>query len=71
MSFNQVIFTRKLKLRVGFDLSRTAEVRLQTLLKGRCTGDVEVQSDWIYATFQIPPQGQEQPVAPAALGCFA
>uniref|UniRef100_A0A8C5JEM2 Fibronectin type-III domain-containing protein n=1 Tax=Junco hyemalis TaxID=40217 RepID=A0A8C5JEM2_JUNHY len=53
----KVIFTRKLKLRVGFDLSRTAEVRLQTLLKGRCTGDVEVQSDWIYATFQIPPQG--------------
>ncbi|XP_014120849.2 interleukin-13 receptor subunit alpha-2 [Zonotrichia albicollis] len=54
----KVIFTRKLKLRVGFDLSRTAEVRLQTLLKGRCTGDVEVQSDWIYATFQIPPQGK-------------
>ncbi|XP_031360702.2 interleukin-13 receptor subunit alpha-2 [Lonchura striata] len=54
----KVIFTRKLKLRVGFDLSRTAEVRLQTLLKGQCTGDVEVQSDWIYATFQIPPQGK-------------
>ncbi|XP_054497488.2 interleukin-13 receptor subunit alpha-2 isoform X2 [Agelaius phoeniceus] len=54
----KVIFTRKLKLRVGFDLSRTAEVRLQTLLRGRCTGDVEVQSDWIYATFQIPPQGK-------------
>nr|XP_054497488.1 interleukin-13 receptor subunit alpha-2 [Agelaius phoeniceus] len=54
----KVIFTRKLKLRVGFDLSRTAEVRLQTLLKGRCTGDVELQSDWIYATFQIPPQGK-------------
>ncbi|XP_005419984.1 interleukin-13 receptor subunit alpha-2 [Geospiza fortis] len=54
----KVIFTRKLKLRVGFDLSRTAEVRLQTLLKGRCTDDVEVQSDWIYATFQIPPQGK-------------
>ncbi|XP_062358969.1 interleukin-13 receptor subunit alpha-2 [Cinclus cinclus] len=54
----KVIFTRKLKFRVGFDLSRTAEVRLQTLLKGRCTGDVEVQSDWIYATFQIAPQGK-------------
>ncbi|XP_053811830.1 interleukin-13 receptor subunit alpha-2 isoform X2 [Vidua chalybeata] len=54
----KVIFTRKLKLRVGFDLSRTAEVRLQTLLKGQCTGDMEVQSDWIYATFQIPPQGK-------------
>ncbi|XP_032928178.1 interleukin-13 receptor subunit alpha-2 isoform X2 [Catharus ustulatus] len=54
----KVIFTRKLKFRVGFDLSRTAEVRLQTLLKGRCTGDVEVQSDWIYATFQIPSQGK-------------
>lgn len=54
----KVIFTRKLKFRVGFDLSRTAEVRLQTLLKGWCTDDVEVQSDWIYATFQVPPQGK-------------
>ncbi|XP_014111881.1 PREDICTED: interleukin-13 receptor subunit alpha-2 isoform X2 [Pseudopodoces humilis] len=54
----KVIFTRKLKFRVGFDLSRTAEVRVQTLLKGGCTDDVEVQSDWIYATFQIPPQGK-------------
>ncbi|NXR71032.1 I13R2 protein, partial [Pycnonotus jocosus] len=54
----KVIFTRKLKLRVGFDLSRSAEVRLQTLLKGRCTDDVELQSDWVYGTFQIPPQGK-------------
>ncbi|NXN05328.1 I13R2 protein, partial [Sylvia borin] len=54
----KVIFTRKLKFRVGFDLSRSAEVRLQTLLKGQCTDDVEVQSDWIYATFQTPPQGK-------------
>uniref|UniRef100_A0A803V7N0 Interleukin 13 receptor subunit alpha 2 n=1 Tax=Ficedula albicollis TaxID=59894 RepID=A0A803V7N0_FICAL len=54
----KVIFTRKLKFRVGFDLSRTAEVRVQTLLKGRCTGDVEVQSDWISATFQAAPQGK-------------
>ncbi|RMB98350.1 hypothetical protein DUI87_25256 [Hirundo rustica rustica] len=53
-----VIFTRKLKFRVGFDLSRSAEVRLQTLLQGRCTDDVEVQSDWVYATFQVPPQGK-------------
>ncbi|NXI33689.1 I13R2 protein, partial [Sterrhoptilus dennistouni] len=53
----KVIFTRKLKLRVGFDLSRSAEVRLQTLLQGRCTDDVEVQSDWVYATFQTSPQG--------------
>uniref|UniRef100_A0A8B9M4D3 Type I cytokine receptor cytokine-binding domain-containing protein n=1 Tax=Accipiter nisus TaxID=211598 RepID=A0A8B9M4D3_9AVES len=58
LSFNQVIFTRKLKFRVGFDLSRTAEVKVQTLLEGRCTGDVEVQSDWIYATFQVPLQGK-------------
>lgn len=36
-------------------------MRLQTLLKGRCTDDVEVQSDWVYGTFQIPPQGQGQP----------
>ncbi|KAM6413446.1 interleukin-13 receptor subunit alpha-2 [Rhynochetos jubatus] len=54
----KVIFTRKLKFRVGFDLSRTAEVKVQTLLEGRCTGDVEVQSDWIYATFQVPLQGK-------------
>ncbi|KFV47375.1 Interleukin-13 receptor subunit alpha-2, partial [Tyto alba] len=54
----KVIFTRKLKSRVGFDLSRTAEVKVQTLLEGRCTNDVEVQSDWIYATFQVPLQGK-------------
>ncbi|NWQ87460.1 I13R2 protein, partial [Burhinus bistriatus] len=54
----KVIFTRKLKFRVGFDLSRTAEVKVQTLLEGRCTNDVEVQSDWIYATFQVPLQGK-------------
>ncbi|NXB70656.1 I13R2 protein, partial [Donacobius atricapilla] len=54
----KVVFTRKLKFRAGFDLSRTAEVRLQTLLKGRCTDDAEVQSDWVYATFQIPAQGK-------------
>lgn len=57
MSFNQVIFTKKLKFRVGFDLSRTAEVKIQTLLEGQCTNDVEVQSDWIFATFQVPLQG--------------
>ncbi|XP_027523482.1 interleukin-13 receptor subunit alpha-2 [Corapipo altera] len=54
----KVIFTRRLKFRVGFDLSRTAEVKVQTLLEGRCTGGVEVQSDWIYATFQVPLQGK-------------
>ncbi|NXK61046.1 I13R2 protein, partial [Sylvietta virens] len=54
----KVIFTRKLKFRVGFDLSRTAEVRLQTLLEGRCTDGVEVHSDWVYANFQIPAQGK-------------
>ncbi|KFZ63184.1 Interleukin-13 receptor subunit alpha-2, partial [Antrostomus carolinensis] len=54
----KVIFTRKLKFRVGFDLSRTAEVKVQTLLDGRCTDDMEVQSDWIYATFQVPLQGK-------------
>eukprot|EP00075_Anas_platyrhynchos_P031928 XP_027321181.1 interleukin-13 receptor subunit alpha-2 [Anas platyrhynchos] len=54
----KVIFTRKLKFRVGFDLSRTAEVKVQTLLEGRCTNDVEVQSEWIYATFQVPLQGK-------------
>ncbi|NWU76539.1 I13R2 protein, partial [Onychorhynchus coronatus] len=54
----KVIFTRKLKFRVGFDLSRTAEVKVQTLLEGRCTNGVEVQSDWIYATFQVPLQGK-------------
>ncbi|XP_014810354.1 PREDICTED: interleukin-13 receptor subunit alpha-2 [Calidris pugnax] len=54
----KVIFTRKLKFRVGFDLSRTAEVRVQTLLEGTCTDDVEVQSDWIYATFQVPLPGK-------------
>uniref|UniRef100_A0A8C6NDK1 Fibronectin type-III domain-containing protein n=1 Tax=Melopsittacus undulatus TaxID=13146 RepID=A0A8C6NDK1_MELUD len=54
----KVIFTKKLKVRVGFDLSRIAEVRVQTLLEGRCTGGVEVQSDWIYATFQVPLQGK-------------
>ncbi|XP_075291844.1 interleukin-13 receptor subunit alpha-2 isoform X2 [Opisthocomus hoazin] len=54
----KVIFTRKLKFRAGFDLSRTAEVKVQTLLEGRCTNDVEVQSDWIYATFQVPLQGK-------------
>ncbi|NXQ36236.1 I13R2 protein, partial [Alaudala cheleensis] len=52
----KVVFTRKLKMRVGFDLSRSAEVRLQTLL--RCTDDVELQSDWVHATFQTPPQGR-------------
>lgn len=45
-------------------------MRLQTLLKGPCTDDVEVQSDWIYATFQVPPQGQEQPGVPGAVLCF-
>ncbi|XP_046771673.1 interleukin-13 receptor subunit alpha-2 isoform X4 [Gallus gallus] len=54
----KVIFTRKLKLRVGFDLSRTAEVKVQTLLKGWCTNDVEVQSEWLYATFRVPLQGK-------------
>ncbi|NXP02328.1 I13R2 protein, partial [Thinocorus orbignyianus] len=54
----KVIFTRRLKFRVGFDLSRTAEVKVQTLLKGTCTNDVEVQSDWIYATFQVPLPGK-------------
>ncbi|NXU80715.1 I13R2 protein, partial [Oreotrochilus melanogaster] len=54
----KVIFTKKLKFRAGFDLSRTAEVKVQTLLEGRCTSNVEVQSDWIYATFQIPLQGK-------------
>ncbi|XP_054695527.1 interleukin-13 receptor subunit alpha-2 isoform X4 [Grus americana] len=54
----KVIFTGKLKLRVGFDLSRTAEVKVQTLLEGRCADDVEVQSDWIYDTFQVPLQGK-------------
>uniref|UniRef100_A0A8B9GGA0 Interleukin 13 receptor subunit alpha 2 n=1 Tax=Amazona collaria TaxID=241587 RepID=A0A8B9GGA0_9PSIT len=54
----KVIFTKKLKVRAGFDLSRIAEVRVQTLLEGRCTDGVEVQSDWIYATFQVPLQGK-------------
>ncbi|XP_025922142.1 interleukin-13 receptor subunit alpha-2 [Apteryx rowi] len=54
----KVIFTRKLKFRVGFDLSRTAEAKVQTLLEGRCTDDVEVQSEWIHATFQVPLQGK-------------
>ncbi|KFP28217.1 Interleukin-13 receptor subunit alpha-2, partial [Colius striatus] len=54
----KVIFTRKLKLRVGFDLSRTAEVKVQTLLEGWCTDDTEVQSDWISATFQAPLSGK-------------
>ncbi|XP_051486701.1 interleukin-13 receptor subunit alpha-2 isoform X2 [Apus apus] len=54
----KVTFTRKLKFRVGFDLNRTAEVKVQTLLEGQCTDDVEVQSDWVYATFQIPLQGK-------------
>ncbi|XP_064933762.1 interleukin-13 receptor subunit alpha-2 [Columba livia] len=54
----KVIFTKKLKFRVGFDLSRTAEVKIQTLLEGQCTNDVEVQSDWIFATFQVPLQGK-------------
>ncbi|KAJ7395530.1 Interleukin-13 receptor subunit alpha-2 [Pitangus sulphuratus] len=54
----KVIFTRKLKFRAGFDLSRTAEVKVQTLLEGRCTNGVELQSDWIYATFQVPLQGK-------------
>ncbi|XP_053931214.1 interleukin-13 receptor subunit alpha-2 isoform X3 [Cuculus canorus] len=57
ISLLSVIFTRKLKLRVGFDFSRTAEVKVQTLLEGRCTDDVEVQSDWIYAAFHVPLQG--------------
>ncbi|XP_063272711.1 interleukin-13 receptor subunit alpha-2 [Prinia subflava] len=54
----KVMFTRKLKLRVGFDLSRSAEVRLQTLLRGRCTGGAELHSDWAQATFHTPPQGK-------------
>ncbi|XP_064525790.1 interleukin-13 receptor subunit alpha-2-like isoform X1 [Pseudopipra pipra] len=54
----KVIFTRRLKFRVGFDLSRTAEVKVQTLLEGRCTNGVEVQSDWISATFPVPLQGK-------------
>ncbi|NWX97257.1 I13R2 protein, partial [Nothoprocta ornata] len=54
----KVIFTRKLKFRVGFDLSRTAEAKVQTLLEGRCTDHVEVQSEWIEATFQVPLQGE-------------
>uniref|UniRef100_A0A8C6YP31 Interleukin 13 receptor subunit alpha 2 n=1 Tax=Nothoprocta perdicaria TaxID=30464 RepID=A0A8C6YP31_NOTPE len=54
----KVIFTRKLKFRVGFDLSRTAEAKVQTLLEGRCTDHVEVQSEWIEATFQVPLQGK-------------
>nr|XP_009683216.1 PREDICTED: LOW QUALITY PROTEIN: interleukin-13 receptor subunit alpha-2 [Struthio camelus australis] len=54
----KVIFTRKLKFRVGFDLSRPAEAKVQTLLKGRCTNDVEVQSEWIHATFEVPLQGK-------------
>ncbi|NXN28391.1 I13R2 protein, partial [Nycticryphes semicollaris] len=54
----KVIFTRRLKFRVGFDLSRTVEVKVQTLLEGTCTSDVEVQSDWIYATFQVPLPGK-------------
>ncbi|NWY62771.1 I13R2 protein, partial [Chionis minor] len=54
----KVIFTRKLKFRAGFDLGRTAEVKVRTLLEGRCTNDAEVQSDWIYATFQVPLQGK-------------
>ncbi|NXG47721.1 I13R2 protein, partial [Psilopogon haemacephalus] len=54
----QVIFTRKLKFRVGLDLSRTVEAKVQTLLQGRCTHDVELHSDWIYATFQVPLQGK-------------
>ncbi|XP_068025359.1 interleukin-13 receptor subunit alpha-2-like isoform X1 [Melanerpes formicivorus] len=56
----KVIFTRKLKLRVGFDLSRTVEVRVQTLVRGRCTGDVEVHSGWAHATFQLPLQGKQE-----------
>ncbi|NWI11474.1 I13R2 protein, partial [Crypturellus soui] len=53
----KVIFTRKLKFRVGFDLSRTAEAKVQTLLEGRCTDHMEVQSEWIQARFQVPLQG--------------
>ncbi|KFV63993.1 Interleukin-13 receptor subunit alpha-2, partial [Dryobates pubescens] len=56
----KVIFTRKLKLRVGFDLSRTVEVKVQTLLRGGCTGDVEVHSAWVHATFQLPLQGKQE-----------
>uniref|UniRef100_A0A8C5UGN7 Interleukin 13 receptor subunit alpha 2 n=1 Tax=Malurus cyaneus samueli TaxID=2593467 RepID=A0A8C5UGN7_9PASS len=54
----KVIFTRRLRFRVGFDLSRTAEAKVQTLLQGRCTDGVEVQSDWIHATFHVPLQGR-------------
>ncbi|NXU55587.1 I13R2 protein, partial [Turnix velox] len=54
----KVIFTRKLKLRVGFDLSRGAQAKVQTLLEGGCTSGMEVHSDWIYAAFQVPLQGE-------------
>ncbi|KAM8800015.1 interleukin-13 receptor subunit alpha-2 [Eudromia elegans] len=56
----KVIFTRKLKFRVGFDLSRTAEAKVQTLLEGPCTGHAELQSEWVQARFQAPLLGKPE-----------
>nr|XP_048719986.1 LOW QUALITY PROTEIN: interleukin-13 receptor subunit alpha-2 [Caretta caretta] len=53
----KVVFTKKLKYGVGFDLSKRTEAKVQTLLEGRCTNESEVKSDWTHTTFQLPSQG--------------
>uniref|UniRef100_A0A8C8RYA3 Interleukin 13 receptor subunit alpha 2 n=1 Tax=Pelusios castaneus TaxID=367368 RepID=A0A8C8RYA3_9SAUR len=54
----KVVFTKKLKYGDGFDLSKTTEAKVQTLLEGRCTNASEIQSDWAHATFQVPSPGE-------------
>ncbi|XP_067404086.1 interleukin-13 receptor subunit alpha-2 [Emydura macquarii macquarii] len=54
----KVVFTKKLKYGDGFDLSKTTEAKVQTLLEGRCTNESEVRSDWAHATFQVPTPGE-------------
>ncbi|XP_074864228.1 interleukin-13 receptor subunit alpha-2 [Carettochelys insculpta] len=54
----KVIFTKHLKYSDNFDLSKPTEVKVQTLLEGRCMNDSEVGSDWTHATFQVPSPGE-------------
>ncbi|XP_030065486.1 interleukin-13 receptor subunit alpha-2 [Microcaecilia unicolor] len=51
------VITKKLQYSAGFDLNTGAVAKIQTLLKGQCTNESEIQSKWIETTFWPSLQG--------------
>ncbi|XP_043913396.1 interleukin-13 receptor subunit alpha-2 [Protopterus annectens] len=45
------VITKRLSYNQGFDLNKDVKVKVQTLVKGNCTSESELQSAWTEATF--------------------